>query len=563
MACVFRQCQAGHRPEGDKLQYDDVILNAGGVVIRNVDQLRDLLGRSVVGSDMVLKVQRGGHEQTLKIAPDGSMLDRADFAVGKAERGEFKTEKEKERELSAAFYVESLDHHGRPGFLWQKLRQPRSYDYMTVETKSSYDDRLRMPKFPFSEEEIDAIATFILGLTAEPPPTEYLYNPTGKAGAKIRGEQLLEQYNCAGCHMLEMPKIRYGADVESLTATDTSSEYPEAVKLLMALRPPRNGLTGEKKVAKIAGESKTLSIMQLHGLVTSYPSPDDAPEDQEYVVENWENLKVAGKSFLPTYKFIFPAAALDSIEPARGGPFAEWLVNRLVQTKQAKEKSLAWQMSPPPLYKEGTKVQTPWLFNFLRNPGRVRHTTVLRMPRFNMSDEEAQALANYFAAVDGTQYPYQLIAEREPNYLQQKNAAFHAEFPDKKDDYLTESWKMLNVPLCIKCHSVGGQQVKITNPVTDIRGPNLDLASDRLRPDWTLLWLYRPQWITPYTSMPVPLPPLQAGSQPRFPDLFGDNGLKQTISLRDALMNYHKLLEREGKAGSQPTAPVAAGGGND
>ena len=237
-------------------------------------------------------------------------------------------------------------------------------------------------------------------------------------------------------------------------------------------------------------------------------------------------------------------------------------MNRLVETKRAKEKTLAWQMSPPPLYKEGSKVQTPWLFNFLRNPGKIRHTTVLRMPRFNMSDDEAQSLANYFAAVDDAQYPYQLIAEREPAYLEKKNAEFHADFPAKKDDYLTESWKMLNVPLCIKCHSVGGQQVKISNPATDIRGPNLDLAADRLRPDWTLLWLYKPQWITPYTSMPALLPPQQAGAQPRFPELFGDNGLKQTISLRDALMNYHKLMEREGKSAisTPPTTPV---GGDD
>lgn len=553
----------GHRPEGDALELDDVILDAGGVAIKSPDQLRDRLSRSVVDSVMALTIVRKGHEVIVNIRLDGSMYERVERAVGQAERGEFKNEQEKERELSAAFYYESLGHHGRPGFLWQKLRQPRSYDYMTVETKSSYDDRLRMPKFPFSEDEIDAIATFILGLTAEPPPPEYIYNPAGTAGAKIRGEQLIEQYNCSGCHMLEMPKIRYGADLESLTATDTSGEYPEAVKLLMSLRPPRNGLTGEKKAVKKDGEVKSLPIMQFHGLVTSYPSPDDAPEDQEYVVELWENLKAAGKNFLPTYKFIFPALALDSIEPARGGPFAEWLVNRLVDTKQAKEKSLAWQMSPPPLYKEGAKVQTPWLFSFLRNPGRIRHTTVLRMPRFNMSDDEAQALANYFAAVDGTQYPYQLIAEREPKYLQERNAEFHSDFPSKKDDYLSESWKMLNVPLCIKCHSVGGQQVKISNPATDIRGPNLDLAADRLRPDWTLLWLYKPQWITPYTSMPVPLPPLAAGAQPRFPELFGDNGLKQTISVRDALMNYHKLLEREGKAVSQPAPPATAGGGND
>lgn len=553
----------GHRPEGDHLQLNDVIVELDGYPIKSAEVLQDRLGRTVVGGDSVVTVIRDGKTEAVHIKPDGSMQDRVESAVGQALRHEFKDEEDRDRETSAAFYYESLMHHGRPGFLWQKLRQPRSYDYKTVETKSQYDDRLRMPKFPFSEAEIDAIATFVVGLTAEPPAGEYLFNPSGPAGAKIRGEQLIEQYNCSGCHMLEMPKIRYATDVESLTGSDVSTEYPAAVKLLMELRPPRNGLTGQKKTVTVDGEKKSLSILELHGMVTSSPNPDDAPEDQEYVVELWETLKVAAKDFLPTYKFIFPAANLDKIVPARGGPFAEWLVKRLVETRQANEPTLAWQMSPPPLYKEGMKVQTPWLFNFLKNPGKIRHTTVLRMPRFNMSDEEAQALANYFAAVDGVPYPYQLIVEREPAYLSQKDAEFHAAFPDKKDDYLSESWKMLNVPLCIKCHSVGGNQVKISDPAKDIRGPNLDIAADRLRPDWTLLWLYKPNWITPYTSMPVPLPPQQAGSQPRFPELFGDDGSKQTISLRDALMNYHKLLEREGKAPSQPAAPAQTAGGGE
>jgi cytochrome c2 len=552
----------GHGPGGDSLRLDDIIVNFNGVDIKTPADLQDRLSRTVVAEEARVTVLRDGKTETLRILPDGSMQARVEEGIGQAKRDEFKHEEDKDRELSAAFYYESLTHHGRPGFLWQKLRQPRSYDYKTIETKSAYDDRLRMPKFPLSESEIDAIATFVVGLIAEPPATEYLYNPSGPAGAKIRGEQLIEQYNCSGCHILEMPKIRYAADVDGLAASDTSGEYPEAVKLLMQLRPPRNGLTGAKKDVAVDGEKKTLSMLELHGLVTSAPNPEDPPEDQEYVVELWETLKLAGKDFLPTYKFIFPAANLDALLPARGGKYAEWLVDRLVDTEQAKERSLAWQMAPPPLYKEGIKVQTPWLFNFLKNPGKIRHTTVLRMPRFNMSDDEAQSLANYFAAVDGTPYPYQLIAEREPGYLHKRDAEFHSAFPAKTNDYLSESWKMLNVPLCIKCHSVGGNQVKITDPAKDIRGPNLDLAADRLRPDWTLLWLYKPNWLTPYTSMPVPLPPQGPGAQPRYPEQFGDDGLKQTISLRDALMNYHKLMERDGKAVSQPSpsAPAAGGG---
>ena len=547
------------------LKFDDVLLALDGVAIKSLDEYEDALERTVVGSPVAVTVWRDGKalDEPITVKADSSLQDRVEDGISRAERNEFKTKKDGERERSAAFYYESLAHHGRPGFLWQKLRQPRSYDHKMVETKP-YDDRLRMPEFPLSEEEIDAIATFVLGLVAEPPSSEYLYNPGGAAGAKIKGERLIEQFNCAGCHMLELPKIRYGAEVDKITATDQSADYPEAVALLKKLRPLQNGLTGETKIFKTEDGMRSLPIVKFHGMVTKYPDPEDEPADQEYVVESWDVLTVAGKELFPTYKFIFPALNLDRIEPARGGSYAEWLVKRLVDNKTVKEPAMAWQMAPPPLYKEGTKVQTPWLFNFLRNPGRLRHTTVLRMPKFNMSDDDAQALANYFAAIDGTEFPYQLIAEREPSYLNAKNTDFHKAYPDKKQDYLQESWQMLNAPLCIKCHSVGGRQVAISDPKTDIRGPNLDLAAERLKPDWALLWLYRPQWITPYTSMPSPLPPQQVGGQPRYPELFGGEGLRQTVSLRDALVNYYKLMEREGKIISEPPKPVAAGaGGND
>ena len=50
-----------------------------------------------------------------------------------------------------AYFLQSLNSHQRHGFLWQKLRMPRSFDYETTRTKR-YDERLRMPKFPFNDE---------------------------------------------------------------------------------------------------------------------------------------------------------------------------------------------------------------------------------------------------------------------------------------------------------------------------------------------------------------------------------------------------------------------------
>ncbi|MGE0376808.1 MAG: hypothetical protein AB7Q45_15470, partial [Planctomycetaceae bacterium] len=85
--------------------------------------------------------------------------------------------------------------------------------------------------------------------------------------------------------------------------------------------------------------------------------------------------------------------------------------------------------------------------------------------------------------------------------------------------------------------------------------------SERLRPDWLLLWISNPPWITPYTSMPVNF----TRNQQKLPELFGGDGQKQSVAARDALLNYVDLLEAHGKivyepAGQPVDAQTGAGG---
>ena len=64
-------------------------------------------------------------------------------------------------------------------------------------------------------------------------------------------------------------------------------------------------------------------------------------------------------------------------------------------------------MLPPPLGREGERVQPKWLYQFLLNPGVVRppEKMKLRMPKFNMSGEDAMTLVNYFGAADQADQP--------------------------------------------------------------------------------------------------------------------------------------------------------------
>src|SRR5262249_44941199 len=120
------------------------------------------------------------------------------------------------------FYADVLTaHHGRTreAYLYQKIHEPRSYDYNRL---LPWDERSRMPQFQFArthkqpketkdayqarswKEESDAreaVMTFVLGLIAEPIPLTYLNTPGPDRMAEVKGRQILDKYNCAGCHM--------------------------------------------------------------------------------------------------------------------------------------------------------------------------------------------------------------------------------------------------------------------------------------------------------------------------------------------------------------------------
>ncbi len=97
-----------------------------------------------------------------------STMVRAEQAISNEENHSFPSGVNPETELSVAYFYEQLNHHGGPGFAWQKLLAPRSYDYRKIETKG-YDERLRMPLFPLDETQIEEVVTFVLGLVADPP----------------------------------------------------------------------------------------------------------------------------------------------------------------------------------------------------------------------------------------------------------------------------------------------------------------------------------------------------------------------------------------------------------
>ena len=179
---------------------------------------------------------------------------------------------------------------------------------------------------------------------------------------------------------------------------------------------------------------------------------------------------------------------------------------------------------PPRLTSEGARVNPDWLLRFLRDPSQatpaeraslaqavaghaqggdewaestglhaqpgmnrngVRRYLKARMPTFNFSPNELQALVNFF--MGGSSQPQPYIPERLDSLTTDERGMAQALFNS-------------TAAPCLKCHMTG-------DPTHDARAtaPNFLLAPDRLKPAWTRRWLLEPQLISPGTSMPSEL----------------------------------------------------------
>jgi hypothetical protein len=347
-----------------------------------------------------------------------------------------------------------------------------------------------------------------------------------------------------------------------------------------------------------------------------------------------------------------------------GGSFVDLLVPYLGQKDKFYQNYTDARASlPPPLMREGEKVQPSWLFQFLRDPQPIRPAAnkILRMPKFNMSDDEAMALVNYFAAVDklenpggGLNYPYLAVPQRSDEFWHDKTRQYVAklkqddkkyqerlkglepigewlrkerlndvekripeekaavaaakdaeaketdpakkkekedarkkaeqaletlekEAKDLKDEakakelqmallqkqkteweteeaYASDAFRFLtnyNNP-CMTCHRVGNLKAGKTRE--EEQGPPLDLAWQRLRPEWTERWLANPDRMLSYKT---PMPANFGRSDKPYAEIDGSMQ-EQLRAVRDILLNYPKIADMPA---NRFYTPVTPGGG--
>ncbi|MDQ6894532.1 MAG: c-type cytochrome [Acidobacteriota bacterium] len=147
-------------------------------------------------------------------------------------------------------------------------------------------------------------------------------------------------------------------------------------------------------------------------------------------------------------------------------------------------------LAPPIIQGEGAKVQSDWLFGFLKAPktGEIRPWLEVHMPTFGFTEGELNDLTRYFASLDRAQYPF-LLASYQPDAV---------------------SWaagkKTFELLKCKQCHPRSEQEMNAPGVERSNLAPNLQMASTRLRHDWINDWIRRPDEWMPGTRMPTNFP---------------------------------------------------------
>jgi mono/diheme cytochrome c family protein len=363
-------------------------------------------------------------------------------------------------------FFEALEHHQREGFLHLKLQDPRSYDYHRQRT---WDDRLRMPQFRFSRghrrpgesaedfqerqrreskgeyddqalrdeaEAREAVMTFILGLVAEQVPSKYLFQANNDRLAEVKGRQVLDKFNCIGCHQVRSGVIEFKQTPESLRQLEEA--HRQAVKNSRDdfHFPNHNAWLGPQPT----------SADRLTAFAAQERSDKDPDTDQDLLVFRLTDaLRFAGADGVLRD---IPAGNTARVMPrdvvvhssVYGGTLAALLVEQYLPKKDPEKFKLtdgdnatARSMVPPTLIREGERVQPNWLYGFLLNPEPVRPTDymLLRMPKFNMSGDEARTLVDYFAAASrltnpgaGVTAQYLRVDQRDESFWRERTKEY-------------------------------------------------------------------------------------------------------------------------------------------
>jgi cytochrome c1 len=388
------------------------------------------------------------------------------------------------------------------------------WTYHWIKNPRGYSPDTRMPSLRLTDQEALAITAYLMTLgnksEAVPSIEGRLQDPKNIS----RGETLVRKYGCSGCHDIK------GMEKESRIGVELTTFGSKTLEELFfgnrtdiretwddwtynKLKSPRIYATERVEQVMPQFDLADEDIKALRILLAGF-------RDKEVPTRNQADHSQRVMQIVESRRIMHHYNCIGCHEIENRGGF----IRKYYQENPA--------LAPPVLNGEGEKVQSNWLFSFLKAPFPIRPWLRLRMPTFGLSDQETNLFVSYFNGLSKLEIPYAYFDEGKvpQEHLEAARVLFTKDYFD-----------------CLSCHQQG--EKKPEGP-EEGWAPDLNLARSRLNPNWIIKWLQDPQKVQPGTKMP--------SFFPGGPDnILGGKDDRQIEALRDYIM----MLGRQAPAESR------------
>jgi len=428
--------------------------------------------------------------------PDGVAHGRGDAEVGK--------ELFEARGCQACHAAEKDADGEWIGNIWgpelSRVAEKANYNYI-VEWIHDTPDWSLMPNLRLTVEESEHLATYLMSLSdasANRGSVASLEDPQ----LAEQGAMLIRHFGCAGCHDIagfeDAGKIGTDLTVEGSKPMDRldfglftrqakrEHWYDHKNFFIKKLTEPAffdQGKTFESDLERARMPNFGFSEQEVNQVVTYLLGSvdSDLPEDMYYDPDDWRREAIReGWWVIQKYNCM----GCHQILPDQTPPIQE------LEQFSGPENMVK---APPSLVGVGARLNPEWLAKFLRNPAMsdhnihrngVRTYLDIRMPTFNLWDEEIGALVKFFEAMADQTRPY--IPPPLPEMTDEEMELARNAFLDSD---------------CLNCHA----SEDASEDDATIIAPSFVHARYRLKPQWTKRWLYDPAKLMPGTKMPAGL----------------------------------------------------------
>lgn len=313
-----------------------------------------------------------------------------------------------------------------------------------------------MPRYGWSDEDLYKIVQYVMNHMTDSDLLKNVPKLGAAQSSEIQiGKRLFQEKGCSSCHVVAGIKTQedFGPDLSSEGAKTVSQLDFGHAKIAHNLIPFL-----EAKMADTFSINSNARMPQYHFKEEDLPAVTMAL------------LSMTGPQSTPGIGTLVIPAPKQEYRPAGDfGKAYERYKCYVCHRFNGYGSTLA-----PDLSYEGSRAPRRWMADFLKNPQTLRPTLTFRMPQFNVTDQEANLLADYLAMV------MQSAQVDEHKMNTQQFSAAQAAMGNQLYDMKYQ---------CKSCHTIGSSGGYV--------GPNLSNAGNWLNVAWIEEWLKNPQALVP------------------------------------------------------------------